>query len=307
MFMRFSTLVFALVLMLGLAPAALAADDCDSRESNYARAVQLHEMGDYARALRQYECALREDPEDAIIPILIENVYDDMARSATAWSGGNEAAPDRVCDPARDHAQIGADAYDNGDHVLADIYLQCVLAQDPEHLQALTLLGHIYMNRGETRSAKYYFDRAYDLRASHIVISTSKPSDTLAATDAPAGFVMPDWLGPYETVPRERSPGGAIDIATALGAFPDRHAQSRVAARDQTGARAHLRRGRTILVRVRITFEPREAAPAPDVEAGHPHARCALGRLYMAQGNYAAAFGQFYPLLANGLYDQCPD
>ena len=296
MLKRISLLILALVLLISAAPAALAGGDCDSRESHYARAVQLHDMGDYARALRHYECALQENPKDAIIPILIENVYEDMAQSATAWSRGNEAAPNRICDPARDHAQIGVEAYEGGDDVLADIHLQCALAQDPDHLGALTILGHIYMNRGETRTARHYFDRAYVLRASYIAIPTSKSSDTLAANDAPNGFVMPDWLEPYETIPKARSPREAIDIAAALGQLP------------ASNERAHVRAGQRILVRVRISLQPREAAAlAPKLDEGHPHARCALGRLYMAQGNYAAAFGQFYPLLANGLYKQCPD
>lgn len=295
MLKRISLLILALVLLIGAASAALAGDDCDSRESNYARAVQLHEMGDYARALRHYECALREDPDDAIIPILIQNVYDDMARGATAWSGGNAAAPDGVCDPALDHAQIGADAYEDGDDVLADIHLQCALAQDPDRLGALTLLGHIYMNRGETRTARHYFDRAYDLRATYVAIPTSRSTDASAVNDA-SGFVMPDWLGPYETIPRTRSPREAIDIAAALEQIPARN------------ERTQVRTVHRVLVRVRvISLQPRSPAPAPEVDPGHPHTRCALGRLYMAQGNYAAAFGQFYPLLANGLYDQCPD
>ncbi len=295
MLKRISLLILALVLLISAAPAALAGDDCDSRESNYARAVQLHEMADYARALRHYECALREDPDDAIIPILIQNVYEDIARGATAWSGGNAAAPDGVCDPALDHAQIGADAYEDGDDVLADIHLQCALAQDPDRLGALTLLGHIYMNRGETRTARHYFDRAYDLRATYVAIPTSRSTDASAANEAP-GFVMPDWLGPYETIPRTRSPREAIDIAAALEPVPARN------------ERAQVRPGQRILVRVRvISLKPRSPAPAPEAHPAHPHTRCALGRLYMAQGNYAAAFGQFYPLLANGLYDQCPD
>lgn len=296
MLKRYSFLILALVLLISAAPAALAGGECDGRESHFARAAQLHDMGDYHRALRHYACALQEDPADAIIPILIENVYEDMAQSATAWSRGNEAPPNRLCDPARDHARIGVEAHEAGDDVLADIHLHCALAHDPNHLQSLTILGHIYMNRGETRAARHYFDRAYVLRASYIAIPTSKSSDTLAANDEPNGFVMPDWLSPYETIPKARSPREAIDIAAALRQLPAR------------SERAHVRAGQRILLRMRISLQPREAAAlAPNVEEGHPHARCALGRLYMAQGNYAAAFGQLYPLLANGLYKQCPD
>ena len=33
--------------------------------------------------------------------------------------------------------------------------------------------------------------------------------------------------------------------------------------------------------------------------------RCELGRQYMARGDYAAAFGQFYPLISERLGDHC--
>lgn len=74
------------IVMLAAASLAQASTDCDFSYSNYARAVQLHDMGDYAAALRHYDCALAEDPDDAVIPRLIANVYDDIAHASRAWS-----------------------------------------------------------------------------------------------------------------------------------------------------------------------------------------------------------------------------
>ncbi len=79
----FSVVVF---LILAICPLALASSDCDFSYSNYARAVQLHDMGDYDVALRHYNCALEEDPDDAVIPLLIANVHEDIANAGRAWS-----------------------------------------------------------------------------------------------------------------------------------------------------------------------------------------------------------------------------
>ena len=79
----FSVVVF---LIFAISPLALASSDCDFSYSNYARAVQLHDMGDYDAALRHYNCALEEDPDDAVIPLLIANVHEDIANAGRAWS-----------------------------------------------------------------------------------------------------------------------------------------------------------------------------------------------------------------------------
>ncbi len=73
-------------LILVVCPLAQASSDCDFSYSNYARAVQLHDMGDYDAALRYYQCALEKDPDDAIIPILIANLYEDIDNSGKAWA-----------------------------------------------------------------------------------------------------------------------------------------------------------------------------------------------------------------------------
>ncbi|MCY4071643.1 MAG: hypothetical protein OXG60_10090 [Chloroflexi bacterium] len=83
---RFHISFLTVFLILAVAPLALASSDCDFSYSNYARAVQLHDMGDYDAALRHYHCALEEDPDDAVIPLLIANVHEDIANADRAWS-----------------------------------------------------------------------------------------------------------------------------------------------------------------------------------------------------------------------------
>ena len=75
MFKRCLLLTLSLFALASFAPLAISQSDCDFSYSNYARAVQLHDMGDYTRALRHYDCALLEDPDSAIIPELIEILH----------------------------------------------------------------------------------------------------------------------------------------------------------------------------------------------------------------------------------------
>ncbi len=79
-------IVLWMVLVMALAPVVQADSSCDFSFSNYARAVQLHDMGDYDKALQHYHCALENDPDDEIIPVLIANVYEDIASASSAWS-----------------------------------------------------------------------------------------------------------------------------------------------------------------------------------------------------------------------------
>ena len=93
MLKRYLLLALCLVLVVSAAPVALADADCDAIDSHYARAVQLHDMGDYGPALRHYNCALAEDPDNPTIPILIENLREDIVSMPTAWSA-DASAPD---------------------------------------------------------------------------------------------------------------------------------------------------------------------------------------------------------------------
>ena len=80
------SLLISLVLALFVSQLTLADSECDFSYSNYALAVQMHDMGDYDRALKHYHCALEEDPDNGIIELLIDNVYDDIANAGSAWS-----------------------------------------------------------------------------------------------------------------------------------------------------------------------------------------------------------------------------
>ena len=88
---RIQVLSVVVFLFLALCPLVGASSDCDFSYSNYARAVQLHDMGDYDAAWRHYRCALEADPEDAVIPLLIANLHEDIATAGSAWS--SDAAP----------------------------------------------------------------------------------------------------------------------------------------------------------------------------------------------------------------------
>ena len=190
---RFLLVALSLILVVSAVPFALADADCDANASHYARAVQLHDMGDYTRALRHYNCALAEDPDNPTIPVLIENLHEDIASAPNAWSA---LAP--TCDADKDHAQLGQNAYAQGDNATAQLHLQCALLANPDDADAAELMGHIHINRGSTHTAKYYYDRAAAVRAA-------------TAEKAPArqGFVMPDWLTPYEVVPAASQPDPA--------------------------------------------------------------------------------------------------
>ncbi|MCY4465844.1 MAG: tetratricopeptide repeat protein [Chloroflexi bacterium] len=187
---RFLLVALSLILVVSAAPFALADADCDTNASHYARAVQLHDMGDFTRALRHYNCALAEDPDNPTIPVLIENLHEDIASASNAWS-----ADASTCDSARDHSRLGQNAYAQGDNGTAQLHLQCALLANPDNAEAAELMGHIHINRGSTHTAKYYYDRAAAARAA----TAEKAPDQ-------QGFVMPDWLTPYEVVPAAAQP-----------------------------------------------------------------------------------------------------
>ncbi len=187
-------LLIVLSLMVSVAPMTLADSDCDHSASNYARAVQLHDAGDYDRALFHYDCALQNDPDNTIIPLLIENVHEDIATAGDAWSRKPEPATAQVtCDHTRDQAGLGADAYARGEMQLALIRLQCALLLDPQQVDVLELLGQIYISRGETHTAQHYFNRAEAARAAQAEAPADEP-------------FIPDWLRPYEMMPLEAAP-----------------------------------------------------------------------------------------------------
>ena len=206
MFKRILSLTVILFSLIGAGTLVWSQGDCDFSYSNYARAVQLHDMGDYDRALRHYKCAQQEDPESAIIPILIEKLREDSANAGRAWSSEAEASSEPVCNRDLGHQALGKDAYDRGDSNWALIHLHCALLRDPHDVMALELMGRIHIDRGDTHSARYYFNRAEVARIAAME-SQSAPS-TASSVEEPqpaAEFKMPDWLTPYETVPDSRN------------------------------------------------------------------------------------------------------
>ena len=193
MIKRFFWLTLVLLLFVSAAPIALANSECDDGYSHYARGVQLHDMGDYNRALRHYECALERDPDNAIIPLLIANLHEDVANSPLAWSRDVNSLADLVCDRELNQTFLGKEAYLRGETDRALIHLQCALTHDAQDVDALYMMGEIYISRGDTHTARHYFNRVEAARTAESATPTPVPDASESA-----GFVMPDWLTPYE-------------------------------------------------------------------------------------------------------------
>ena len=289
MLRRLLILTLMCILFVAALPISLAQADCDFSYSHYARAVQLHDMGDYARALQHYRCAQLEDPDDAIIPILIENVYEDIANAASAWTRPESAASATACDPAIDHAKLGAEAYDAGDDDLALLHLHCALLADPAHADALYLTGMIHINRGETHEAKHYFDRAdraaaasdEDLLAYLLGEEARSVLDQDALDATPLTSPEPGESGEY-------LPPGRHYERTVLTVIWTRQGQVHDQARPGDN---------------RDPIEGLERALKRD--SARADIRCDLGRRYMAQGDYAAAYAQFTYLVRERLDNYC--
>ena len=290
MLRRFLLLTFVFFFVTAALPLAVAQEECDFSFSNYARAVQLHDMGDYGRALQAYDCALREDPDNAIIPILIENVHEDIASAASAWSRDRDAASVVACDPALDYAMLGGEAHEAGDDDLALIHLHCVLLGDPTHADALYRMGMIHINRGETHEAKHYFDRA----------------DRAAAARVEDEDLLVYLLGADA---RSVLDGGDLPNLSLTSSNPG-----------ETGE--YLRPGERYLMTYLIVIWTREGddrdetlTPESDVvgelegllaqDPTRVDLRCELGRLYLARGDYAAAYSHFTYLITETLNDHC--
>ncbi len=291
MLRRFLLVFSVFSIVIAALPAAVAQAECDFSFSNYARAVQLHDMGDYDRALRHYHCALRENPDDAIIPILIEQVHEDIANAKLAWSNNRDAAIAAVCDPAQDHALLGREAHVAGDDNLALIHLHCALLADPTHIDALYLTGTIYFNRGETRDAKYYIDRAESAAAA----AHAKDEDLLVyllGDDARSVLDSGDRSGLSLTSPDPAVSGeylrpGERYLRTYLIVIWTREGSDRATSAEAESDIFH------------------EMERLLEQDPTRVDLRCKLGRLSHARGDYAAAYVHFSYLIREALDDYC--
>ncbi len=285
----FLNLVF--LLFIAVLPFSLAQADCDFSFSNYARAVQLHDMGDYGPALQHYHCAQLEDPDDAIIPILIENVYEDIANAATAWTRPESAAGATACDPTIDHAQSGAQAHDAGDDSLALLHLHCVLLADPQHIDALYRMGMIHINRGETHEAKHFFDRADRVAAPRVegedLLLHLLGEDARSVLDEDALIDLP-LTSPEPGESGEYLPPGRHYERTVLTVIWTRQGQDHHATRQSDGSYTIAK------LKQALIQDPTRA-----------DLRCELGRRYLAQGDYAGAYAQFTYLVRERLGNYC--
>ncbi|MCY3831486.1 MAG: hypothetical protein OXG85_00640 [Chloroflexi bacterium] len=291
MLKRFMFLAIAFPLAVYAAPLALAQADCDFSFSNYARAVQLHDMGDYERALAHYRCAQLEDPDDAILPILIENVYEDIADASSAWSRAATPAKAVVCDPALDHALLGRQAHEAGDDVRAQILLECALMADPQNNDALYRMGHIYLSQADTHAAVNYFNRiqhgkeAKSADEDLLIALLGEDARQILDEDAARRLTLtsPD---PAET--GEYLPPGSDDLRTVLVVI-------------WTNRRA-------------LKVDWREAARSSPIEKlqaalerepTRVDLRCQLARMHYDRGDYAAAYYHYSYLIRETLGDHC--
>jgi len=290
MFRRFLFFALLFPLIFSALPFAQAQTDCDFSFSNYARAVQLHDMGDFARALAHYRCAQLEDPDDAIIPLLIENVYEDIASASSAWSRVDGPANATACDPAQDHAQLGAEAHEAGNEIRAQIHLHCALLQEPTHIDALYRMGRIHIDHGETHEAKHYFDRAERAadRAEDedlLVVLLGEDARKLVDEEALRGLTLtsPD---PAET--GEYLPPGHEYQRTVLAVI--------WASQGARGGAARQAEGSDSIGKLQEALKQ---------DPTRVDLRCELGRLYHEQGDYAASYAQFTFLIRERLGDYC--
>ena len=193
MFKRFMLLTIFIVLLASAAPSVMSQADCNFSYSNYARAVQLHDMGDYTRALRHYDCALLEDPDSEIIPKMIETLHKDSVEASSAWSSADEETAALEPCPESGYKQRFGEEVEAGDVKTAMHILMCAVWFDDNKAWALRVFGHLFLNRGLERQANFTFEWADEVEAA------------VAAKAEPQQFQMPDWLKPYETAPRRRA------------------------------------------------------------------------------------------------------
>ena len=324
----FLSIVF--FLLLSHASPALAQSDCDFSISNYARAVQLHDMGDYDRALAHYDCALLEDPDDSVIPQLIDNVHEDIRNASRAWDRPRQL----TCDPTRDNGALGAAAFARGDMDRARTHSHCALLLDPADVDALTLMGRIHANLGDAHSARHYLDRADAARRE--------------AAEQPARFKMPDWLMPYDTAPRYSGgkswdanmgselapePGSgrvyfvviaARVVEPAADAAPDTRELARQASQrgeidaaiqwmlKVTSAPGATADDFFFLARLYEKKDDLNAAAlalaaAVEMAPDRVNIRCSLGRTYKALGDYGRAAGQFFKVISREIGAICDE
>ena len=216
---RLALILLSLILILSVAPLALADADCAANISHYARAVQLHDMGDYTRALRHYNCALADDPDHAIIPVLIENLREDIVSAPTAWS----AEPTGRSSSAR--------------------------------------------------TVEASFERA----------------DSTDTAPVQRGFIMPDWLRPYDVAPAIAQPAHSLSQITWLVIQPPPQASQELGLdfadyidfADWFSKRGEWQRAAKSLER------------ALELQPYHDDLRCRLGSMYQALGDDDAALAQF--------------
>lgn len=325
----FSVVVF---LVLAIAPLALASSDCDFSYSNYARAVQLHDMGDYDAALRHYNCALEEDPDDAVIPLLIANVHEDIANASRAWSSAAHPTTAEILElpPV---STWGEREHPSREQDFDDLIVIESADSDPSAGLAEFLVTGLSVRVGRSGHALWYFYRSGNSGFGLVLIADQAargsspdfaaenldPADELIRqarvfarnldwTRARIRFEQALALDP-ERVDFRRE----LDLARqALGderavliRFDIALAQDPVDAPESSNRDEFIRQARIFTrnldwARARIRFEQ-----ALDLDPNRIDIRCELGMVYLELDDERAALRQFDIVLAQDPVDAC--
>ncbi len=293
---RFLFVALSLILVVSAAPFALADADCDANVPHYVRAVQLHDMGDYSRALHHYNCALAEDPDNPAIPVLIENLHEDIASAPYAWSAATaekDPAPQGFVMPdwLTPYEVVPA----VGQPVSAPIQLP------PPQASTLPGLGFAdyidfanwFSKRGEWQRAAKSLERALELQPYHddvrcrlgsVYQSLGDDSGALAQFD----HVLSRDPGNICANENRRAMLRAANVAVQKAA-PTSQATS--------PAQPIVERAMSYRAANKLFAAANTLIEALAVDSAHSQARCELAKIFSDWSNYGRALREFERIL----------
>ncbi len=325
----FSVVIF---LILAVCPLALASSDCDFSYSNYARAVQLHDMGDYDAALRHYNCALEEDPDDAVIPLLIANLHEDIANAGRAWSSAAHPTTAEILElpPV---STWGEREHPSREQDFEDLVVVASAGSDQSAGLTAPVVARLSVRVGRSGHALWLFYGSGNSGFGLVLIT-----DQAARGNSPV--FAAENLGPADEFIRQARvfvrnldwARARIRFEQALALDPDRMdirreldlarqafgderavlmafdialAQDPVAAPESSNRDEFIRQARVFArnldwARARIRFEQ-----ALDLDPDRIDIRCELGMVYQELGDERAALRQFDIVLAGDPIDAC--
>ncbi len=315
MLKRFLLLTFCLIIAISAAPFALADTDCDASASHYARAVQLHDMGDYARALRHYNCALAAAPDNPTIPLLIENLHEDIASAPHAWSAAAPAQPGFVMPdwltpyevvPAADQAASAPSQPIQVFRQYARLSIQ--LSPLPESRAAgLGFADYIefanwFSKRGDWQRAAKSLERALQLQPHHADLRCRLGEVYQALGDESAA------LAQFDQVVFSRDPSNICANDNRRAVLRAAYAElERPMPAPQAASPAQPIVERALRYRAanKLFAAANTLIEALALDAAHSQARCELAMIYRDWSNYGRALREFERILAHQPADDC--